>query len=176
MPGRAADPVGERGAVQIDALPGVDLRLAIERQVIGILGDQNLGDRRLGWQTAFDQPGGRRSLHDNILAGTTRIFRPAHDDHAQLRRHDIEPLADLFADPMKSVAAARTGMVLDVDDYLDARQMRRQRPPVRPPLCGALPARNRIATFGLFLAGRLDLFGLLEANVKRSEDLTPLAK
>lgn len=164
MPGRAAYPVGKRGAVEVDALPGVDLRLTIERQVVGILGDQNLGDRRLGWQTAFDQPRGCRSLHDHVLAGTTGVFGPAHDDHAQLRRHDVEPFADVFADPMKSVAAAWAGMVLDVEDHLDARQMRRQRPPVRPPLCGTLPACGRIGTCGLFLACRLDLLSLLEAK------------
>jgi hypothetical protein len=34
--GRAADPVGQRRAVKIDAPPGIDLSLAIERQMIGI--------------------------------------------------------------------------------------------------------------------------------------------
>lgn len=36
VPGGAADPVGERRAIEIDTLPGVDLRLTIERKVIGI--------------------------------------------------------------------------------------------------------------------------------------------
>lgn len=164
VPGRAADPVSERGAIQVDALPGVDLRLAIERQVIRVFGDQHLGDRRLGRQPALDQAGRRRCLDDDILAGATGVFGPAHDNHAQLRRHDVEPLTDVFTDPMKSVAAARAGMVRNVDDHLDARQVRRQRTPVRPPLRGALLARGRIGTFGLFLTGRLDLLGLLEAK------------
>jgi len=80
MPSRAADPVGERGAIQVDALVGVNLRLAIEWQVIDIFGDQNLGDCRLGRKAAFDQPGGRRSLHDNVLAGVAGVFGPPHDD------------------------------------------------------------------------------------------------
>jgi hypothetical protein len=37
VPGGAADPVGERGAIEIDALPGVDLRLTIERQMSAYL-------------------------------------------------------------------------------------------------------------------------------------------
>jgi hypothetical protein len=152
------------GLIEIDALPGVDLRLAVKRQMVGVFGHQNLGDGRLGRQPALDQPGGRLSLHDNVLAGATGIFGPAHHDHAQLRRHNVEPLADVFADPVKSVAAAWAGMVLDVDDHLDARQMRRQRTPVCPPLCGALRAFGRIGTFGLFLACRFNLLGLLEAK------------
>jgi hypothetical protein len=98
VPGSTADPVGERGTIEIDALPGPDLRLAIERQVIGIFGDQDVGNRRLGRQPALDEPGGRGSLHDHVLAGAAGILDPAHDDHAQLRRHDIEPLAYVLAD------------------------------------------------------------------------------
>jgi hypothetical protein len=44
MPGGAADPVGERRKIKIDALTLVDLRLAIQRQVVAIFGDQHLGD------------------------------------------------------------------------------------------------------------------------------------
>lgn len=98
--GGAADPIGERGAIEIDSLPGVDLRLTIERKVIGIFGHQHLGNRRLGRKTTLDQSGRRRSLNHNILAGAAGIFGPTHDDHTQLRRHDVEPLAHVLADPM----------------------------------------------------------------------------
>ena len=37
--GGAADPVGQGGAIERDALAGVDLRLAIEWRVVGIFGD-----------------------------------------------------------------------------------------------------------------------------------------
>jgi len=77
-------------------------------------------------QTAFDQPGGRRGLHDDVLAGSAGVFGPTHDDDAQLCRHDVEPLTDVFADPMKTVSAARAAMVLDVDNHLSARQVWRQ--------------------------------------------------
>src|SRR5690606_32589262 len=132
MPSGAADPIGKRGAVEIDTLSGVDLRLAVKWQVISVFGDQYLGDRSLGRQTALDHPGRRWSLDDDVLTGPAGVFRPPHYDHAQLRRHDVEPLADVFADPMKTAAAARAAVVLDVDNHLHTRQMRRQRATVRP--------------------------------------------
>jgi hypothetical protein len=62
------DPVGKRRAIEMDALAGVDLRLAIERQVVGILGDEDVGDGRHGGPAALDQPCRRRRLDDNALA------------------------------------------------------------------------------------------------------------
>ena len=115
---------------------------------------------------ALDQPGGRRSLNDHILAGAAGIFGPAHDDHTQLRRHDVEPLAHIFADAMQAIAAARTGMVLDVDDHLHARQMGWQRAPVRSALCDTRLTFARSGPCLLFLTGRLDLFGFLKPQQK----------
>ena len=40
--GRAPDPVGERGTGEIDASPGVDARLAVERQMVGVLGHEHM--------------------------------------------------------------------------------------------------------------------------------------
>ena len=107
MAGGAADPVGQRRAIEIDALAGVDLGLAIERQVVGIFGDQDLGDRRLGRQAALDQPRRRRRLHDHVLAGPAGVFGPAHDEHPELRRHDVEPLAHVLADPVQRRCGSR---------------------------------------------------------------------
>jgi hypothetical protein len=50
------------GTIELDALPGVDLRLSVKRQVIGVLGDQHLGDQRLGRDAALDDPRRRRGL------------------------------------------------------------------------------------------------------------------
>ena len=90
MPGGAADPVGERRAVEVNALALVDLRLAIERQMIGIFGDQNLGNSCLGRNTAFDQPGRSGSLNDHVLAGPAGILRAANNQHTELGGNDIE--------------------------------------------------------------------------------------
>lgn len=53
IPCRPTDPVSERGTIKLDALTGIDLCLPVKRQVIGILGDQHLGDQRFGGETAF---------------------------------------------------------------------------------------------------------------------------
>jgi hypothetical protein len=56
MEGGALDPVCERRAIEAKALALVDLRLAIERQMVGVLGDEHVGDRRLGRQAALQHP------------------------------------------------------------------------------------------------------------------------
>ena len=35
-------PIGERGALEFDTFSGVDLGLAIQRKVVGILGNENM--------------------------------------------------------------------------------------------------------------------------------------
>ena len=142
VPGGMADPVGQRRAIEIDALAGVDLGLAIQRQMVGIFGDQNLGDGGLGRQAALDQPRRRRGLHDAVLASPAGIFGPPGDEHPELRRHDVQPLALVLADPVQLALAARAGLVVDVDHHLDPRQMRRQRSPVDRGACEPGPARS----------------------------------
>ena len=63
---------------------------------------------------------------------------------------------------MQAVAAARAGVVLDVDDHLHARQVGRQGSAVRPASGARSRPICRIGLLGLFLAGRLDLLGFLE--------------
>jgi hypothetical protein len=127
IPGRPADPVGQGGSIELDALPGVDLRLPVERQVIGVLGHQHLGDQRLGRNAAFDDPRRCRSLHDRALARTAAVARPAGDQDAEGGRHDIEALGHILADLVERAAAAGAGLVLDIDDLLDPFEMRGQR-------------------------------------------------
>jgi hypothetical protein len=50
-PAGSADPVGQGGAVDLDALPGKDLALPVERQVIAVFGDQNVGEQGRGRET-----------------------------------------------------------------------------------------------------------------------------
>ena len=163
-PGGAADPVGQRRAIEIDALPGVDLGLAIERQVIGVFGDQHLGDRRLGRQAALDQPRRRGRLHDNVLASPAGIFGPAHDEHAELRRHDVEPLAHVLADPVQAFrqhGQAWSSMSTTIS-------MRGRCAGSAPRFVRRLAARAarsagaRLSALGL--AGRRDLLGLFQAE------------
>ena len=69
----------------------------------------------------------REGLHDTIFATPAGVFRAAGDEHPELRRHDVQPLTLVLADPVQLALAARAGLVVDVDDDLDPRQMRRQR-------------------------------------------------
>ena len=162
--GGMLNPVRQRRSIESDALAGIDLGLPVERQMIGIFGHQNLGDRGLGRQAALDQPGRSLGLHDTILAGTTGVFGTPGNDNAELRRHHVQPLALVFTDPMQFALAAGAGLVVDVDDDLDPRQMRRQCPAVDAAL-----ARPFRPTFrgGLVLTGLgrgRDLLDVLEAQ------------
>lgn len=50
----AAGPIAEACTVEIDALPGVDVGLAVEWQMIAKLRHDDMGDERLGGQSAGD--------------------------------------------------------------------------------------------------------------------------
>ncbi len=103
--GRPTDPVSHRGSVEIDALAAHDLRLPIERKVIGIFGDQHMGDGRFRRQPSLDQASRGWSLNDTVSAGTASIFGAAGDNDAELRRDHVQPLGDIFANAMQATAA-----------------------------------------------------------------------
>ena len=160
--GRAADPIGQRRTVEFDALAGVDLSLPIQRKMIGIFGDEHLRHRGLGRQSALDQPRRRWRLHHHVLASPAAIFGSANHQHAELCRHDVEPLAGILADPMQRLAAARAGIVVDVDHHLDARQMAGKRSSVHPALGGSACPLGRIGRVTLGLAARRNLLDVFE--------------
>ena len=130
--------------------------------MIGIFGDEDLRDRRLGRQSALDQPCRRGRLHHHVLASPAGIFGSANDKHAELRRHDVEPLARILADPMQRLAAARASAVFDIDHHLDARQMRRKRSPVDATLCGSACSLGRIGRITLCLPARRNLLDIFQ--------------
>jgi hypothetical protein len=164
MPGSMTGPVRQRGTIQIDSLAGVNLGLPVQRQMIGIFGHQNLGDGCLRRQSALDQPGRSLGLQDAIFAGSASVFGTSGDDNAELRRHHVQPLALVFADPVQFALAAGAGLVVDIDDDLDPRQMHRQRSAIvaalARPLCPAF--RGCLVLTGLG-RGR-DLLDVLEAQ------------
>jgi len=123
--GGAADPIGQGGAIERDARPSVDLRLAIEWRVIGIFADQHMRDQCLGRNAVLDQPLRRRRLHHLAGASCAGIFGAARHDHLELCRDHIEPLCDVLADAVLETAATRAGLVRHIDDDLFARQMQR---------------------------------------------------
>jgi hypothetical protein len=68
--------------------------------VIGIFGHQNLGDGGFGRQSAIDQPGRGRRLHDTVLASTAGVFGTSGDEDPELRRDQVQPLASILSDPI----------------------------------------------------------------------------
>ena len=123
---RTADPIGERGAVEIDALAAIDLRLPIQRTVISVFADKHVGDKVFGWDAGFDHTRWRRSLHDRVFAGPAGIFRPARDDDFELGRRHVEPLGAVLAHDMHGAATARASRALRLDNDFFPRQMGRQ--------------------------------------------------
>ena len=123
MERRLADPAGQRRAVQIEARTRVDLRLSVERRMIGVFRHEHMRDGAFGRQPALNQPGRCRRLDDALLATPAGVFGPHGDDHPQLRRHDVQTLAPVLADPVHLPAAARAVPALRLDHPLDPRQV-----------------------------------------------------
>jgi hypothetical protein len=60
--GGAADPVGQRRAVELHPLAVIHLRLAVQGQVVGVLGGKDMRDQPLGGDAALDQALGSGGL------------------------------------------------------------------------------------------------------------------
>jgi hypothetical protein len=163
--GGRAGPVGEDLAADLDPLPGQDLRLPVEGQVVGVARHQDMRDRRLGRHAALDQAGRRGHLqHDAARAGPAGQLRPLGHDHAELGRDHVQPLSRINADLDQRALAARAGRRLGREHQLDARQVRRQAPTAGPTPFGLLPAQLRRALAGLGLVGSERRLGLLEGE------------
>lgn len=142
--GRLADPIGERRAVEVHALAGINLHLAIQGKTVGIFADQHMGDGRFGWDAALDESWWSRCLHHDLFTGPAGVFRPARDEHAELGRHDVEALGNVLAHDVQHSLAARADLVGDIDDLLDTLQVRRQCAAVGAALPGASLTLGRI--------------------------------
>lgn len=165
--GGLSHPIREGRAIRGHALARIDLRLAVERQMVGVFGDQYLGDRCLSRHAAFDQTGRRRRLQHDLLATAASVLRPARDQQLELCGNDVEALGLILADAAQRSGAAGADRALDVDHPLDARQMRRQGATVGPALRRtALSLLGR--GFGVLRgdAGGFDLLDLLKPEQK----------
>jgi len=160
--GRSADPISQRRTVEIDALAGVDLSLPVQRKMIGIFGDEDLGDGGLGRQSAFDQPRWRGRLHHHVLTGPAAIFGPANHEDPELCRHDVETFAGILADPVQWLAATRASAVFNVDHDLDAWQVGGQRSAVHPTFGSSACPLSRIGGFRRNLRISISLLDVFE--------------
>ena len=87
--------------------------------MIGILRHQHLSDQRFGRNPAFDYPRRSQSLDDRAFTGAAAIARAARHQHAEGGGNDVQPLGNIFADLMKQAFAARTGLVVNIDNLFD---------------------------------------------------------
>ena len=160
-PAGASDPVTQGGTIQVDALAGKDLRLAIERKVVSIFVDQHVCEQRLGRQAAVDRPFRRGRLHDSAFACPAAIARAADHLNPKLRWNVIKHLGAVLADHMQGRTAAPAGLVGDIDHNLDPRQMFWQRTAIalrwlRNPFRGWLRCLDLRRLFGERLLDVLD--------------------
>jgi hypothetical protein len=162
MEAGAAGPVAQGRPVEPDPLPGIDVRLPIERQMVPELGHDNLGDQRLRRQAAGHHVLGRMRLCDRRRAVPAGVFRPPGNEHAQLRWDQVEPLRDVFANPGHLTAAAGAKDAVRLDDALHPGQMGGQLATI------AVTGRSAASRFAfdrslsLFLRGIEDALGDLD--------------
>jgi len=121
-PAGTADPAGHGGPLQIDALAGEDLGLAVQGEMIAVLADQDVGEQRGAGRAAGDHPLGRGGLHHRI-APPAGILGPPNADDPQGRRHPVEHLADALADGMQGAAATGADVGLDIEHTILPSEM-----------------------------------------------------
>jgi hypothetical protein len=69
----------------------------------------------------------RRGLQDTVLASPAGVFGPDGNQDPEPGWHDVQPLTPVLADPVQLTTTAAAGLVVEVDDNLNLRQMHRQR-------------------------------------------------
>ena len=123
--GRAlADPVCQRGAVEVDAVACEYLGLAIERQMVGVLAHRQMGQQAGSGASALDGARRQRRLGE-AFAGAADHSR-SHDavDHDP-GGYALQFLGDVLADGSERAAAGTAG-ACGFQDCLAARQSVRQ--------------------------------------------------
>jgi hypothetical protein len=133
--GRAdgADPIRQGRDVDLDAFPGVDRALPVEREVVPVLRDQHQGQQTRAGAATGDRMARRRRLRD-CLAGAAAELLAGVLDHLPGARHGFQALGHILAELPERAAAVRAGARSGIDDPL-AWQVLGQRAPGR--LAGA---------------------------------------
>jgi len=154
---RLPDPIGQRRAVEVHALPCINPRLAVQRRVVAVLRHQHMRDQAGPRAAALDGQRRHRPLHDR-LAGPAAQLRPDMLDDLEAGRDILEHLALVLAHPAEHrAAAARADAGRLVGDGL-TRQMGRQRLAHR---LLALARLRRVRLGGVSRAGAGVALGLL---------------
>ncbi len=121
-------------------------------------------------------------MNDRALAGPAGVFGTAGYDHLVLRRHNIEPPGDVFADPMQDARAAGADALLRFQNDLDLSQMVGKRGPLLATLASPVRLERGIGpllrlldlgqTLDEVLEGQIQL--VLVQPLRASAELQPL--
>ena len=123
---RRADPAGQGRGFQADALAGEDLGLAIERQMVVVLRDQDVRQQPRAGATAGDRVIRRRRRHHRVASPAGELLADV-PDHLEAAGDVIQGLGRVLANPPQRTAAARAGWAGAMHRLL-ARQVLGQRP------------------------------------------------
>ena len=107
--------------------------------MVGVLHRRDMGKEGFAHHAAVDRLFGRRRLNHRALASPATVTRTDDPLHPILNRNDVEHLLLRLADLVQTAATAWAALVGDVDDHINARQMRRQTAAVA---IGARPYRR----------------------------------
>ena len=104
-----AHPIGQGRSVEVETFAVEDLALAVERQVIGVFANQDMGQQAWPWAAALDGARRKRCLDEALAAGAGQSGPddPVHDEAAW---DILEFFGDVFADPAQAAAALGTGV------------------------------------------------------------------
>ena len=119
------DPVSQGGTIQIDAIAGINFRLAMQRQVVAKFPHEHMRQQTGTGEAAVDRQAGSRRLGD-ALAATAGHFRTHMPGDAERPGHVFQYLGHVFSQTPQRAAAFRAGTGGSMFHHV-TRQVFRQR-------------------------------------------------
>src|SRR5579884_1747715 len=113
----------EQRAIELHAFTRVDLRLSVERQMIGVLADQHVRQESGSGHSALNGARWRWRLHDRIAAGAGQ-FGTHVPNHFEAHRLQLKHFTDVFTQGLERITAVGAVLVRRRDELRFARQMR----------------------------------------------------
>ncbi len=163
IPGSTPHPVGKRRTIDLHTLARHNLRLPVERKMVGIFFDQHISEQRLARQTTGYDMLWRSCLRDPVATRAAPHFRSHRHQNAVLRGHDVEPLGPVLADPVQGAATRWAGADVWRDLDLMTREMSWQGPSRH--FGSALVRQRTASTLEHFRALLLDQIDLAHRDV-----------
>jgi hypothetical protein len=104
-----AHPIGQRGTMQIDLVPGIDLGLTVKWQVIAIFADQHMSQKTRAGTSARNRARGQLGLSESLAAGAGHAG-PHNPLHNEVARDIFQLFGDIFAELLERTAAIAAGI------------------------------------------------------------------